>query len=230
MFDLDGPMFDFYAARRPGVPRRAPETARLLEKILVEHDELLPALPNPDDPLALYCAALDSLRNRPSTPHREALDAALRTCLDDQEMAAATESAVPTPGAEAVLCELHRLGVPLAVTSNNSADAIRVLLGRTGLLTVFEGRVFGRSADHRRMKPHPDVLERALGTLGAAPRSSLLIGDSEPDVRAAAAVGTGFLGYACSPGKAERLRAAGADHVVGSMGEIHDALLRVAVV
>ncbi|MFG2194717.1 HAD family hydrolase [Streptomyces sp. NPDC048639] len=230
MFDLDGPMFDFYAARRPGLERRAPETARLLEKILIEHDELLPVLPNPDDPLALYSAALDSLGDRPRTLRRDALDAALRRCLDDQEMAAAAESAVPTPGVEAVLRELHRLGVPLAVTSNNSADAIRVLLDRTGLLAVFENRVFGRSADHRRMKPHPDVLERALGALGAAPRAGLLIGDSEPDVRAAAAIGAAFIGFADSPRKAERLRTAGADRVVSSMEEIHEALGRVAVV
>ncbi|MEU6084584.1 HAD family phosphatase [Streptomyces sp. NPDC047108] len=229
MFDLDGPMFDFYAARRPGLERRAPETARLLEKILVEHDEPVPALPNQDDPLALYRAALESLGGRPRTPRTVALDAALRACLDDQEMAAATESAVPTPGAEAVLRELHRLGVPLAVTSNNSADAIRVLLDRTGLLEVFEGRVFGRSADHLRMKPHPDVLERALASLGATPDASLLIGDSEPDVLAAAAVGAAFLGYACSPRKARRLRAAGAGLVVTGMDEIHDALRRTAV-
>ncbi|MET8678456.1 HAD family hydrolase [Streptomyces sp. NPDC004647] len=223
LFDFDGPMADLFAARRPGGPRLAPEIARLLEKVLVEYELPVPVVKDSDDPHELYRAALDVTWPPGEADRVAGLRRALRDCLDEQESAAA-ETSVPTPGAKELVELLHSHRVPLAITSNNSEPAIRAHLDRVDLRPYFEGRVFGRTGDHRLMKPHPDCLRRGMAAVGHEPERCLLIGDSVSDVEAAATAGAQFCGYARGERKAGQLRAAGARVVASSMWQIRQAV------
>ena len=53
------------------------------------------------------------------------------------------------------------------------------------------------------MKPHPDVLRRALVWLDVTPNRAVLIGDSTADIDAARALGTVSVGYANRAAKSD---------------------------
>ena len=130
---------------------------------------------------------------------------------------AGIRNALPTPGSDDFLRDAAESGHLVAIASNNAAEAITEYLvsrGLEALVAAVEGR---RSDDPTRMKPDPDVLERALKRMGAQPSDALMIGDSVSDVRAAAALGVPCVAFANKPGKQARLRSAGADAVVQSM-------------
>jgi phosphoglycolate phosphatase len=79
-----------------------------------------------------------------------------------------------------------------------------------GLLSCFTPHIYGRVAQElHHLKPHPESLLRALRAMGAAPASSLMIGDSVSDYFAAGAAGVRFLGYARRPDKRQALLEAG---------------------
>ncbi|KAF4407128.1 HAD family hydrolase [Streptomyces lycii] len=176
------------------------------------------------------------LGERPAGPLRDALHAR----LDTQERRAA-RTARPTPGAAETVRLLHGLGLRLAVTSNNAEAAVRAYLRRARLLGCFLERgspgagatsaaggpaavIVGRDGDHRRMKPEPYCLERAMERHGAVPAASLLIGDATTDVKAARAAGVAVCGYGPTEDKARALRDAGADVVVTHMSQLTAAL------
>jgi phosphoglycolate phosphatase len=73
----------------------------------------------------------------------------------------------------------------LALLTNKSADASRRLLAHTGLDAFFTHRVFGDGELPR--KPAPDGLRWLMERNGASPERTLLIGDSDVDLRTARA-------------------------------------------
>lgn len=85
------------------------------------------------------------------------------------------------------LDRLHGLGLPMACLTNKPTAFARLLLERKGLDRYF-AHVFGGDAFARR-KPDPLPLLKACEALGAAPRATLMIGDSSNDARAARAAG-----------------------------------------
>lgn len=109
------------------------------------------------------------------------------------------------------------LGVGLAIASNNSEGAVRRYLEIRSLSRCFAGHIYGRSHELHRLKPHPDCVYRALDSLGADAAGSLMIGDTPADFEAARKAGVAFLGYGRDERREQRLRAAGAEHVVGSL-------------
>jgi phosphoglycolate phosphatase-like HAD superfamily hydrolase len=113
----------------------------------------------------------------------------------------------------------------VAVTTNNSADAAASYLRLCGLTDCFGGRVHGRPADPRLMKPDPACVLAALESTQAEPSACLLIGDSPHDYEAARAVHVPFLGYAKDAGEEEELRGAGASHIVRSLALVYEAVV-----
>ncbi|MFJ8938505.1 HAD family hydrolase [Streptomyces sp. NPDC102365] len=128
-------------------------------------------------------------------------------------------TAWPTPDADALLDLLSRRRTRMAVVTNNSPLAAEAYLGRAGLLHHF-AVIEGRTADPGRMKPDPDVVFRALRGLKLRPEDAVMIGDTGTDVEAAGRAGVGFIGYGRNPEKRRRLRAAGAEAVLGSYGPL----------
>ncbi|MGU3538742.1 HAD family hydrolase [Methylobacterium sp. A54F] len=116
------------------------------------------------------------------------------------------------------------LGLPTCVASSSDPVRLRHSLGLTGLLPLFEGRVFS-SAEVARGKPFPDLFLHAAARMGAPPEACLVIEDSVPGVTAARAAGMRVIGFTGGghwrhdPAGAD-LTAAGAARVI----DAHDAL------
>jgi HAD superfamily hydrolase (TIGR01509 family) len=121
------------------------------------------------------------------------------------------------PGAGAFIRSLGDR--PRAIASSSSADRLALCLEVLGFSAAFEGRVF--SADMvARGKPEPDIYLLAARALAVDPRCCTVIEDSASGVIAGKAAGMRVIGLCAGshvrPGHAERLQAAGADHVAES--------------
>ncbi|GGY28093.1 HAD family hydrolase [Streptomyces djakartensis] len=125
-----------------------------------------------------------------------------------------------TPYVDALIHRLARRHVPLAVVTNNSALAAEAYLGRRGLLRYFTTVQGRRPGDPGLMKPHPDVLLRALRVLRLGPEGAVMIGDTGTDVEAAARAGVAFVGYGRDERKIRGLSRAGAGAVVTTYGPL----------
>ena len=87
------------------------------------------------------------------------------------------------PGAAAALQALRAAGIPLAVCTNKPARITADILRSLGLAQYFMRVIGGDSLPYR--KPDPRVLLSLVEALGAAPASSVLVGDSEVDAATA---------------------------------------------
>nr|WP_203645587.1 HAD family hydrolase [Streptomyces sp. SID14478] len=131
-----------------------------------------------------------------------------------REELAALPTALPTSWVDPLIQTWRAVGTRHAVTTNNSADPVRLYLEGRGLADCFERHIYGRTSDLGLLKPHPYCLNRALTAMGAAPEDALMIGDAVTDYEAAQAAGVAFLGFARNERKEALLREAGAVHVV----------------
>ena len=103
---------------------------------------------------------------------------------------------------------IARIDVPRCVASSGTVEKIRFTLGHTGLLELFEGRIFSaHEVEHG--KPAPDVFLYAAERMGADPRGCAVVEDSLVGVEAARAAGMTAFGY-CGHLPAEAMAAAGA--------------------
>ncbi|GAA0742475.1 HAD family hydrolase [Dactylosporangium roseum] len=149
---------------------------------------------------------------------------AITDAARDAEVRAAA-SAVPTPGARAVMRAARETGRRVAIVSNNAPAAVSAYLDRHDLgqdVDLVVGRHDGLAP--RLMKPHPYLLTLALTSLGVPAEAGAFIGDSVSDIEAGRAAGVAAIGYANKPGKRERLSAAGAHAVIETMTDLADAL------
>jgi len=129
-------------------------------------------------------------------------------------------------GVEAFLDALPPM--PKAVASSSPTRWLRSSLERLGLARHFGDRLFSAAEHVGRGKPHPDIYLYAARQLGVEAGNVLVLEDTAPGVAAARAAGMMVAGLCagrhCVPGYGERLRAAGADAVVGSYEEVLDIL------
>lgn len=140
----------------------------------------------------------------------------------------AAASAMPTPYADPLIRTWTALGSRMAITTNNSPLVVHEYLAGRGLLSCFAPHLYGRTRDLHRLKPDPHCLNRALNTMGSAPKDALMIGDTPSDCAAAQKAGVRFLGYARNAYKEKRLRDAGATDVVGSLKPVLEAVREAA--
>jgi HAD superfamily hydrolase (TIGR01509 family) len=119
---------------------------------------------------------------------------------------------------------LDSLPMPYCVASNGPHAKMQCTLGVTGLLPRFAGRIFSAD-DVRQAKPAPDLFLLAAQSMAANPADCVVVDDSPVGILAARAAGMRALGFAAMM-PAERLRAAGAHEVFGSMDQL-PSLLRL---
>ncbi len=91
------------------------------------------------------------------------------------------------PGALQALRGLKAAGARLAILTASRRAFVEPVLRRRGLLDLVE--VVLTVEDVRRVKPHPEVVERALAALGVGSGRALMVGDSDRDVAAARRAG-----------------------------------------
>ncbi|MGY0024948.1 HAD family hydrolase [Streptomyces sp. cg35] len=203
LFDFDGPICRLFAGRPATEIAQGQEEwleAHGLGELLTEEDRSV------QDPHAVLARLA---RQQPGSD----LVQEMEKRLTEQELAA-VPTAWPTPWADPLVRTWSAVGARLAITTNNSPEAVRRYLAGRELSVCFEPHIYGRTQDLNLLKPDPYCLNRALSAMGAAPGQALMIGDASSDCAAAAAAGVAFLGYARNEEKEKRLRKAGAGHVV----------------
>lgn len=124
------------------------------------------------------------------------------------------------PGAIAWLHRLREAGFRLAVVS--SSHNCRAVLESAGIADLFEARVDGNVADELGLagKPRPDTFLEGARRLAVAPERGVVVEDALSGVRAGRAGGFGLVIGVARHGDATALREAGADLVVGDLGEL----------
>jgi HAD superfamily hydrolase (TIGR01509 family) len=115
------------------------------------------------------------------------------------------------PHVEDAVRAIAAAGIPYCVASSGQLPKMRLTLGLTGLLPLFEQALFSVSMVTRG-KPFPDLFLHAASVMGHAPEACVVIEDSVAGVTAARAAGMRALAYAGDP-EAERdgLTAAGGE-------------------
>ncbi|MFV2099822.1 HAD family hydrolase [Micromonospora sp. LOL_024] len=211
LLDFDGPVCSIFA----GYP--APQVAAELVDVLRRHGvDVSPELASEPDPLEVL--------RRTGTAGDHGVTRAVEDALCEAERRA-VESAAPTPYGREVIVAARQAGMPVAAVSNNSAGAVTAYLA-AHRLAEHVSPVIGRAyAEPGRMKPNPEPILQAVRSLGELPARCVLIGDSLSDIEGARAAGVRVLGYANRLPKVDVFRAAGADAVITSMGEVASALI-----
>jgi HAD superfamily hydrolase (TIGR01509 family) len=108
---------------------------------------------------------------------------------------ALAREAIPIAGALEALAALSALGVPWRIASNSSHEEMDAKFTRIGIASIVAGRMHSH-LDVKQGKPAPDLFLAAAAAEGVAPAACVVIEDSQPGVRAAAAAGMDCLGYA----------------------------------
>ena len=120
-------------------------------------------------------------------------------------------------GIGALLDAFEADGWLLAVATGKSDRGLRHCLESHGLHGRF---VSLQTADRHPSKPHPGMAQAAMAEAGAAPQTSVVIGDTSFDVGMALAAATGAIGAAWGYHDHAELAAAGAHGVAESPGDV----------
>ena len=113
-------------------------------------------------------------------------------------------------------------GMPVCVASGADRIKVKLQLGRTGLLELFQQdareHVFS-ATEVKRSKPAPDVYLLAAETMGVVPARCAVVEDSPAGATAGVAAGMTVFGYAAR-NDAVQLRDAGASAIFADMREL----------
>ena len=210
IFDFDGTLADsrnlIIEAHRQvftqfALPVPAPQASlaligRSLELVLAE-------LAGPDAPIAAMAAAYQpvvmELRDNPAFAD------------------------MPFAGAHELLRDLAaRSDRRLGIATGHIASAIEPALATYGWRDWF---CTVQSADKAPSKPHPGMILQALGEAGIGAENAVMIGDTAFDIEMARAAGVAAIGVAWGYHPRERLTAAGADWVAGTIADLRMRLL-----
>jgi HAD superfamily hydrolase (TIGR01509 family) len=135
--------------------------------------------------------------------YRARRDAAFRDALE------------PVPG---IRDAIEAIDAERCVASSGLHEKMRLTLGLTGLMDLFEDRIFS-SYEVENGKPAPDLFLHAARSMGHEPENCAVVEDATVGVRAAKAAGMTAIGYVDNT-TAEALTEAGADHTIGAMREL----------
>jgi len=199
LFDFDGPICRLFARYSAADIARAQVKwleAQGRDGLLTEQER---SSPDPHGVLSTFAARYPG----------SDLVTDLEEHLTQHELLAA-RVALPTAWVDPLIQTWVNTGTRLAIVTNNSPRTVTEYLSERGLVSCFAPHIYGRKAQELHLlKPHPETLHRALRAMGAAPESSLMIGDAVSDHTAACAAGVGFLGYARNSAKERELLDAG---------------------
>jgi phosphoglycolate phosphatase len=105
----------------------------------------------------------------------------------------------------------------LAVATGKSRRGLEKELDESGLRPFFQAT---RCADEAFSKPHPQMLEDILDKLGMKPSETLMIGDTEYDMRMATSAGSHGLGVSYGVHDPQRLIDSGALATLDALSEM----------
>lgn len=120
-------------------------------------------------------------------------------------------------GVAAALDAFESAGWLLGVATGKSDRGLALCLEGHGLAKRF---VTLQTADRHPSKPHPSMVALAMAEAGAAPETTVMIGDTSYDMAMARAAATRAIGVAWGYHPARVLRAAGADAIARHPSEL----------
>ncbi len=123
---------------------------------------------------------------------------------------------------------IENLTIPYCVASSGETEKMQLTLGLTGLLPLFENRIFSVVAEGAKPKPDPDIFLRAARKMGVEPEHCAVVEDTPTGVKGGVAAGMTVFGYAELMPE-QRLRDAGATHVFIHMSQLPALLDAVAI-
>lgn len=126
------------------------------------------------------------------------------------------EGIKPFPEAVATLTKLRDAGLKTAVVSNRTYA--RHIVEVVKLDSYMDTIVGLEEVTHP--KPHPEALLLALKRLGVKPENAVYAGDTDIDMKTAAAAGLKSIGVATGYFNAPQLSAAGASYTIKGLGEL----------
>lgn len=147
---------------------------------------------------------------------------ALRALYDRRYTAHSCDNTALYPGIEASLRTLGAAGVTMAVLTNKpqtQADQVARLLQPYGF-----ARIMGKQAGFP-IKPDPASLLWLMKELGADPKQSICIGDSNVDILLGKHAGLRTIGVTWGFRDIPELEDAGADHLCHAPGQLADLIL-----
>ncbi len=163
-----------------------------------------------------------------------------RALFDDEEVAQRANSAFegayasliaagraePIPGAAEALSRLRAGGIKVALTTGFSPDTQGKLISALGWHDIAD--LVLAPGDGVRGRPYPDLILTALLRCGAdSVRSVAALGDTASDVESALRAGCAIAAGTLTGAHDERrLAAAGATHIVSSVSDFADLLLK----
>ena len=121
------------------------------------------------------------------------------------------------PGAADTVYDLRQQGYLLAVATGKGRHGLDRALEETGCTDMFHAT---RCADETVSKPHPQMLLELMDELEAEPWNTLMIGDTEYDMRMAQNAGTAALAVSYGVHAPQRLLQCGALACVDNIDEI----------
>jgi len=125
-------------------------------------------------------------------------------------------------GIPALLESLGAAGWLMGVATGKSDRGLTSCLATHGISGHF---ITLQTADRHPSKPHPAMLEAALGEAAVEAAGAVMIGDTAYDMAMAVNAGVRPVGVAWGYHEAAELRAAGAMFVAGSVPELQEYLL-----
>ena len=128
-------------------------------------------------------------------------------------------------GMAALIEGMAGAGWHLGVATGKSDRGLVSCLDKHGLLDRF---VTLQTADRHPSKPHPAMLEQAMADAGAAPETTVMIGDTTFDIEMAVAAGVKAVGVAWGYHEPAELLDAGAIGVANDMAEL-ETMIRDAL-
>jgi phosphoglycolate phosphatase-like HAD superfamily hydrolase len=105
----------------------------------------------------------------------------------------------PDPSSIKMLATAHHLSGGVAIVSNNSPKAVSLWLSKYELVHLVDC-ISGRRAESsfECLKPRPDLINRAIASLGCGPDNAIFIGDTEADYLSSRAAGVRFIALTTS--------------------------------
>jgi phosphoglycolate phosphatase-like HAD superfamily hydrolase len=128
------------------------------------------------------------------------------------------------PGAESTLVALGRAGVMLGLVSGAMEGAARTKLMRADLNRYFIFGAYGSDAPDRAELTRLAIEKATRLHRRLTPSQVFVVGDTPRDLDAARAAGAVSVGVATGHYSVDQLRAAGGDHVLGSLEETFPGL------
>lgn len=159
--------------------------------------------------------AIDRLAPEADAGLRARLADAYREIFHDPNAPRADEPLYP--GAVAALDAIEAAGILLGVATGKGHRGLTAVLARHGLTERF---VTKQTADRAAGKPDPEMLRRAMAEAGAAPQTTVMIGDTVYDIEMARNAGVAAIGVAWGYHAADDLHHAGAMVVLDEFSQL----------